>query len=123
MGGFSHRQSRHQDAYGPGPRRPHPGFLGDLTESKVHDSRVSKISRLPQGSIVVFDRGYNDYRWLGELSALGIYFVTRFKSIADIYKERRQIESFFKEVKQNPRIKRFVGTSENAVWIQIYWGH
>ena len=42
------------------------------------------------------------------------------QTIADIYKDRWQIELFFKELKQNLRIKRFVGTSENAVWIQIY---
>jgi hypothetical protein len=42
------------------------------------------------------------------------------QTIADIYKERWQIELFFKEIKQNLRIKSFVGTSENAVLIQLY---
>lgn len=42
------------------------------------------------------------------------------KTIADLYKERWQIELFFKEIKQNLRIKTFVGNSENAVLIQIY---
>ena len=42
------------------------------------------------------------------------------KTIADIYKERWQIEIFFKEIKQNLRIKSFVGNTENAVLIQIY---
>ena len=37
-----------------------------------------------------------------------------------IYKDRWQIELFFKEIKQNLRIKTFVGNSENAVLIQIY---
>jgi hypothetical protein len=41
-------------------------------------------------------------------------------TIADIYKDRWQIEIFFKLVKQNLRIKSFVGTSANAVWIQIW---
>lgn len=41
-------------------------------------------------------------------------------TIADIYKDRWQIEIFFKLVKQNLRIKTFVGTSANAVWIQIW---
>ena len=40
--------------------------------------------------------------------------------IADIYRERWQIELFFKEIKQNLRIKTFVGNSENAVLIQLY---
>jgi len=39
--------------------------------------------------------------------------------IADLYKERWQIELFFKWIKQNLKIKRFIGTSENAVKIQI----
>ena len=42
------------------------------------------------------------------------------KTIADIYKDRWQIEIFFREIKQNLRIKSFVGNSENAVLIQIY---
>jgi hypothetical protein len=41
-------------------------------------------------------------------------------TIADIYKDRWQIEVFFKLLKQNLRIKSFVGTSANAVWIQIW---
>ena len=39
--------------------------------------------------------------------------------IADLYKRRWQIELFFRWVKQTLRIRRFIGTSENAVRIQI----
>lgn len=39
--------------------------------------------------------------------------------IAELYKKRWQIELFFKWIKQNLRIKKFLGTSENAVKIQI----
>ena len=42
------------------------------------------------------------------------------KTIADIYKARWQIELFFKWIKQNLRIKSFVGTSRNAVMTQIW---
>lgn len=42
------------------------------------------------------------------------------KTIADIYRNRWEIELFFKEIKQNLRIKSFVGNSENAALIQIY---
>jgi hypothetical protein len=42
------------------------------------------------------------------------------KTIADIYKERWQIEIFFRFIKQNLRIKAFIGNSENAVMSQIY---
>jgi hypothetical protein len=41
-------------------------------------------------------------------------------TIADVYKDRWQIETFFKLVKQNLHIKTFIGTSANAVWIQIW---
>jgi len=41
-------------------------------------------------------------------------------TIASIYKDRWQIELFFKALKQNLKIKTFVGTSANAVKIQIW---
>jgi hypothetical protein len=41
-------------------------------------------------------------------------------TIAALYKERWQIELFFKALKQNLKIKTFVGTSANAVRIQIW---
>ncbi len=41
-------------------------------------------------------------------------------TIADIYKERWQIELFFKALKQNLKVRSFVGTSENALRIQIW---
>jgi hypothetical protein len=42
------------------------------------------------------------------------------RTIADIYKQRWQVELFFKWIKQHLRIKRFLGTSENAVKTQIW---
>jgi hypothetical protein len=42
------------------------------------------------------------------------------KTIAAIYKARWDIELFFKWVKQNLKLKTFIGTSENAVRIQIW---
>ena len=41
-------------------------------------------------------------------------------TIAAIYKERWQIELFFKAIKQHLKIKTFLGTSENAVMTQIW---
>jgi hypothetical protein len=41
------------------------------------------------------------------------------KTIADIYKQRWQVELFFKWIKQNLKIKAFLGTTENAVMTQI----
>jgi putative transposase len=140
---------------------------------------------LPKGSVVVFDKGYNCYRWHNQLTEQGIFFVSRIrgnaqyrvlerravnkgigitsdqtieykalrkdgdqlkpirrigyrdpetgkhyffitnqynwcaKTIADIYKQRWQVELFFKWIKQNLKIKAFLGTSENAVMTQI----
>jgi putative transposase len=42
------------------------------------------------------------------------------RTIADIYKARWQVELFFKWIKQNLKIKSFVGTSKNAVMTQIW---
>ena len=41
-------------------------------------------------------------------------------TIAQIYRQRWQIELFFKALKQNLRIKTFVGTSANALQIQVW---
>lgn len=53
-----------------------------------------------------------------------IFLTNTFKlaasTIADIYKERWEIENFFRNIKQNLKIKTFIGTSENAVKTQIY---
>lgn len=40
--------------------------------------------------------------------------------VAELYKNRRQVELFFKWLKQHLKIKKFWGTTENAVRIQIY---
>jgi len=42
------------------------------------------------------------------------------RTIADLYKSRWQVETFFKWIKQNLQIKSFLGTSKNAVMIQVW---
>ena len=42
------------------------------------------------------------------------------KTIADIYKSRWQVELFFKWIKQNLKIKSFIGTNKSAVMTQIW---
>jgi IS4 transposase len=156
-----------------------------ITDGKTSDIEVARRLELPPGSIVVFDRGYNDYLWFTELTVFDVGFVTRMKegslyeviesrtpqgkgvirdeiitiktkhpevdqqpvrfrriefvdvegkeyvfltnrldlaaaTIAEIYRQRWQVELFFKAIKQNLRIKTFVGTSENALHIQIW---
>jgi putative transposase len=161
-----------------------PAF-GCVTQGKVSDMAQARQLDLPRGSVVVFDKGYNCYRWHNSLTEKGIFFVSRIrgnaqyrvlerhavnrrsgitsdqtieytalrkdgdqlkpirrigyrdpdtgkhyvfisnqfnwsaKTIADIYKQRWQVELFFKWIKQNLKIKAFLGTSENAVMTQI----
>ena len=167
----------------------HDGYLprfGVITEGSVADVKVAHQLVFEPGTIVVDDRGYDDYRLFGGWCDSGVYFVTRMKSnavfevvherklpakdgvvadqvirligqgaqekcphllrrvtvmaeegaaplvfltnhlglaartIAAIYKDRWQIELFFRALKQNLKIKTFVGTSANAVRIQIW---
>jgi len=55
-----------------------------------------------------------------ELVLITNHFKLAARTIAAIYKERWQIELFFKLLKQQLKIKTFVGTSANAVRIQIW---
>ena len=162
-----------------------PSFALITTASK-HDRTVAGRFDLQPGSIVAFDRAYNDYALFSSWTARGIYFVTRQKenavyeviekrrpalhrfilsdevikltgpkakekcpcplrrivvwdrendreivlltnhlefgssTIAAIYKERWEIEIFFKTLKQHLKVKTFIGTSENALRIQIW---
>lgn len=64
--------------------------------------------------------GYRDPESGRRYEFLTNHFRLSAKTIADIYKDRWKIELFFKEIKQNLRIKSFVGTSEKAVMIQIF---
>ena len=168
----------------------HDGYLPSfaiVTEGNIPDIKIARQFRFEPDTIVVYDRGYDDYELFGRWTAQGVYFVTRIKNnalfehfrvnspipvsrnihedeyiklksktsyakcpytlrhityydrennvwldfltnnlelgastIAAIYKERWQIELFFKSIKQNLKIKTFVGTSANAVKIQIW---
>lgn len=167
----------------------HDGYLpcfGIITDGKVADVKAAYQMHFAPGTIVVDDRGYNDYRLFAKWTNASVYFVTRMKdnalfdvveeravptnrnilkdqiirlsgtgaaekcphllrrveavredtgdilvfitnhlglgasTIAAIYKDRWQIELFFKALKQNLKIKTFVGTSANAVKTQIW---
>ncbi|MDP3899790.1 MAG: IS4 family transposase [bacterium] len=62
--------------------------------------------------------------WDEENKKKYVYLTNNFnltaKQIAGIYKDRWQIELFFKWIKQNLKIKTFLGTSQNAVMSQIW---
>lgn len=47
-------------------------------------------------------------------------FTLKAPEIAELYRKRWQIELFFKKLKQNLKIKSFIGTSENAVMMQVW---
>ncbi|MBK7662393.1 MAG: IS4 family transposase [Sterolibacteriaceae bacterium] len=167
----------------------HDGYLpcfGIITDGKVADVKAAHQIHFAPETIVVDDRGYNDYRLFAKWTDASVYFVTRMKdntlfevveehevprnrsilkdqtirlsgtgaqekcphllrrveairedtggtlvfltnhhglgasTIAAIYKDRWQIELFFKAIKQNLKIKTFVGTSANAVKTQIW---
>lgn len=64
--------------------------------------------------------GYRDAETGKHYEFLTNHFRLSARTIADIYKERWRIEIFFREIKQNLRIKSFLGNTENAVFTQIY---
>ena len=64
--------------------------------------------------------GYRDPETKRHYKFLTNNFTLAARTIAAIYKQRWQVELFFKWVKQNLRIKSFVGTSRNAVMTQIW---
>ena len=43
-----------------------PAFVA-ITDGKVHDITAARALSLPKGSIVVMDRGYNDYAWYNQI--------------------------------------------------------
>ena len=63
---------------------------------------------------------YYDKETDKELVFLTNNFTLSPKTIADLYKARWEIELFFKWIKQNLKIKTFLGTSYNAVMTQIW---
>lgn len=64
--------------------------------------------------------GYRDPETGKHYVFLTNHFSLSAKTIADIYKQRWQIELFFKWIKQNLKIKTFIGTTKNAVMTQIW---
>lgn len=62
--------------------------------------------------------------WDEELNREFMFLTNNFSltslQVANLYKNRWQVELFFKWLKQHLKIKKFWGTSENAVRIQIY---
>ncbi len=65
--------------------------------------------------VVVYDA---EQKRIIELITNNFYWTA--ETISELYKQRWQIEIFFKELKNHLKIKTFIGTNENAMWIQIW---
>jgi Transposase DDE domain/Domain of unknown function (DUF4372) len=77
--------------------------------------KARKDCPFPLRRVVVWDAaGDREIELLTNLVEFGA------STIAAIYKDRWAIELFFKALKQNLKVKSFVGTSENALRIQIW---
>jgi hypothetical protein len=60
----------------------HNGLLPSfchITEARKYDVTVAREWEFSAGTIIVFDRGYTDFRWFRSLDQRGIFFVTRLK--------------------------------------------
>jgi len=55
-----------------------PEFI-TLTEAKASDLTIGRQFKFKPDSILVFDRGYNDYKWFYALNQQGVTFVCRVK--------------------------------------------
>ena len=71
----------------------HDGYLpcfAMVTEGNVQDVKVAHGLPFDPGTVVVDDRGYNDYRCLGNGPTEDVYFVTRMKENAlyEVIEER-----------------------------------
>jgi len=63
----------------------HDGYLLEyalINKGRVSDVKVAQTLLLPSGTIVVYDRGYNEYRLFAQWTRMGVYFVTRMKENA-----------------------------------------
>ena len=101
-------------------RRPVRRELGEISHEVVRLGRGRRRGR-HQGGRHLFRRIVLRVERLDEpLELLTNQMDFAPRTIGAIYKERWQIELFFKAIKQNLRIKTFVGTSANALKIQIW---
>jgi Domain of unknown function (DUF4372)/Transposase DDE domain len=90
---------------------------GVLSDQTVILSSVESATAYPDPLRKV---SYFDAERSKRLRFLTNNFTLPARTIADIYRQRWQVELFFKWIKQHLRIKAFYGTSENAVKTQIW---
>ncbi len=90
-----------------GVRSDQTVILSSLESASAYPDPLRKVS-------------YYDAETSKRLKFLTNNFTLPALTIAQIYKQRWQVELFFKWIKQHLRIKAFYGTSENAVKTQIW---
>jgi len=98
-------------------RRPVFSGQGLSSDQTIEFTGTETAKRCP---IPLRRIGYRDPETGKDYIFLTNNFKLAAKTIADIYKARWQVELFFKWVKQNLKIKSFIGTSKNAVMTQIW---
>ncbi len=86
--------------------------IGHLPK-RIKDGRKNPFTNPVREIVVGIDRGKTLRLVTNDLEA-------RAQEIAALYKQRWDIELFFKWIKQNLKIRHFLGVSENAVKTQIY---
>jgi hypothetical protein len=103
--------------YDPGADRP---IYAAISTAKVNDITAAQAMPIEPGATYVFDLGYYDYRWWASLDEKACRIVTRFKANTPLQLvEERPVPPDARWVKQVLKITQFLGTSENAVRIQI----
>ena len=90
-----------------GVRSDHTVVLTAVKSAKAYPETLRRVT-------------YVDPETLKRMRFLTNNFTLPTLTIANIYKSRWQVELFFKWIKQHLRIKKFYGTSENAVKTQIW---
>src|SRR5665811_1429874 len=90
---------------------------GVLSDQTVILSSVESATAYPD---MLRKVSYFDAKRNKRLKFLTNNFTLPARTVADIYRQRWQVELFFKWIKQHLRIKAFYGTSENAVKTQIW---
>ena len=98
-------------------RRPANRARGVTSDQTIEFTSARARKRCPHRLRRI---GYRDPETGRHYVFLTTNFALSAKTVADIYKARWQVELFFKWIKQNLRIKSFVGTSRNAVMTQIW---
>jgi len=98
-------------------RRPVLKSKGLICDESIEFTGMYTVKKCP---IPLRRIGYRDPETGKRYVFLTNNFKLAAKTIADIYKARWDVELFFKWIKQNLKIKSFIGTSKNAVMTQIW---